>query len=100
MGLIRKTFAVASAIAAPASSRSGQPGFIKYRSEAEEARREQTALLREQTELLRRQTQAASEPTTAMGFFCKNCINDGCYVSGPLRVVDNAKLCDCLAHHT
>jgi hypothetical protein len=55
MGLIRKTLAVASAVVAPASSRNGQPGFVKYRSEAEEARREQTALLRQQTELLRQQ---------------------------------------------
>lgn len=120
MGLIRKTLAVASAIAVPAASRNGQPGFIKYRSEAEEARREQTALLREQTELLRRQTQQAQPSRQADRFtaedheraqrsgeyamtlvwFCQACIDNYCHGGADVNTVKNPKLCDCAAHHT
>lgn len=53
MGLLRKALSVTSAVVAPGTWRGNQPGFIKYRSDAEELAREQNALLREQNELLR-----------------------------------------------
>jgi hypothetical protein len=98
MGLIRKTLSVTSAVVAPGTWRGDQPGFVKYRSEAEEARREQTALLRQQTELLRQQAQPSAD--SAMAFYCADCVNAGCYAAGQLRVVNNPKLCDCTTHHS
>lgn len=111
MGIIRKTLSVASAIAVPAASRNGQPGFIKYRSEAEEARREQAQLLHEQTDLLRQavgdsdtaedeERARFADRTMAMVWFCEGCVNAGCYTNGTLSIVENAEYCDCKEHHT
>ena len=92
MGLIRKTLSYASLVVVPTP----RP-IIAMESEAEIARREQTALLRQQTELMRQQAQPSAG--SAMAFYCANCVNGGCYVGGQLHVVKNPKLCDCTAHH-
>lgn len=62
MGLFRKTLAVTSAIIAPGTGRGNQPGFIKYRSDAEELAREQNRLLKEQNDLLRSHSEPWPHP--------------------------------------
>lgn len=108
MGLIRKTLAVTSAVIAPSTWRGDQPGFIKYRSEAEEARREQTALLR--------QIAAQSAPTVTTApmpgrpvalkpigesWCCRDCRNKGCHKAMKSYVHwTTAEHCECTTHHT
>jgi hypothetical protein len=104
MGLIRKTLSVTSAVAVPGTFRGNQPGFIKYRSEAEEARREQTALLRQMSGPSQVQVTRTSRPErrkpSGESWCCPGCRNHGCdkamksYVHWTI-----AENCECAAHH-